>query len=227
VWDDYDLSKKSQKQKESPDSDRIQPLTKSEVNALCENVPAPRVRNELLIRLMAQTGMRAHEAAMLRIDDVDRDSREITVRSNKTEETRTVAYQPSVAVLFSEWLDGVQRDAFAKHPDSEYLFVKRSSDDHVDENWINEMVVETAKEAGIQDVLYTDYAGSDRYKVTSHQLRHTFGIHAIDPDVGGGSMNLRYLQEMMGHSDLETTEKYLKYVEDKALTDMKRHGPTY
>jgi site-specific recombinase XerD len=37
VWDDYDLSKKSQKQKESPDSDRIQPLTKSEVNASVMN----------------------------------------------------------------------------------------------------------------------------------------------------------------------------------------------
>lgn len=223
---EYDVFDADTKKQLESDGDRIHPLTAEEVEALANNVPSPRVRNELLIRLLAQTGIRAHEAGKIKFEHIDFDERTIKIYSDKTEKPRTVAYQPNLSTLMDIWVNGGNREVFSSAEDSHYLFVTRKKG-RISNDVVNSVVKKAAENAGIQEVLYVDQRGSKRYRVTAHALRHTFGVHAINPDHGGGSMNLRYLQDVMGHENIETTEVYLKYVGEEAVRDMQRHGPSF
>ena len=128
------------------DESDISYITPDEKEALCEHVPTPRLRNEFLIRLFWQTGVRKSELVEIELDDVDRDYRSITVWSNKTKEHRTVYYQPSLDLPFDQWLDNGFRAGFAPAEDSRYLFVtERSEQLHISTG--SEKVVKPAAEA--------------------------------------------------------------------------------
>ncbi|NHN65255.1 tyrosine-type recombinase/integrase [Haloarcula sp. JP-Z28] len=193
-------------------------ITADEKEQLAENIPNPRVRNELLIRMLWQTGMREHEIRNLKINHIDREQRIITVHSSKTG-TRKVAYQQNVDTLLTQWLDGGYRDRFASATDSPYVFVSRKNE-QLAKSRVNDVVKKGAKAAGIQESLGTDAAGKERWKITTHCLRHSFAIQSLR-----NGMNLRYLQELMGHEKLETTEKYLIEVESDAVEQLKHIGP--
>lgn len=225
-WKDISAAgSKTRKEIESEDGERIHPLTAEEVQALAENVSNPKVRNELVIRLMAQTGMRAGEVAHLKIEDVYPERREIDIKVTKSE-PRRVAYQPNLTGLIDLWLNGGHRDVYSTAEDSPYLFVTRKKE-RMNNNLINKVVKKAADNAGIQKPLYEDAKGYTRWRVTSHALRHTFAVKALSPDVGEGSMNLPYLRDVMGHTDIQTTQKYLRYLEDDALESMKNNAPSF
>ena len=214
----------TEKERQSDDNERIHPLDPDEIRQLVENVPSPTVRNKLLIRLMAQTGVRAHEAAKITFDRLDRDERKIKIVSDKTESSRKVAYQESLIPPLRLWIDK-HRGVFKSARDSDYLFVSREKE-KMNHNNINQVVTKAAENAGLQETLYVDAAGGERKKVTSHSLRHSFAVNALSPDVSGGSMNLAYIRDVMGHEDIEVTQDYLKFVETDALRDMRRKVPT-
>lgn len=227
AWEDISVaSGKTRKKEESDENERIHPLSPDEAKALINNVPGPKVRNELLIRLMLQTGVRAHEAANITLERVNRDNRTIKVIDKKTGDSRRVAYQPSLAVHLRKWIDSGHRDVYSSAQDSDYLFVTHRSP-KMDSQTPNKIVKQAADNAGIQEVLYVDAGGGTRYKVTAHTLRHTFAVEALKPGNGGGQMNLRYLQEKLGHDDITTTQDYLEYVGHDALEDMRDNGPSF
>ncbi|WP_226022195.1 tyrosine-type recombinase/integrase [Halomicrobium salinisoli] len=189
-----------------------------EKELLCENVPNPRLRNELLIRMLWQTGMREHEIRNLRIEDIDRDERIITIYSGKTEDSREVPYQSNVETLLSQWLDGGYRDRFANSV-SDYVFISAKKK-KLTPGSINTVVKKAAESAGIQEEIGTDGAGNTRWKVTTHTLRHSFGIQCVK-----NGINIRYVQELMGHDDITTTQRYLEAVSNDAVQAAHEKGP--
>lgn len=56
-------------------------------------------------------------------------------------------------------------------------------------------------------------------KVTPHVLRHTFAVRALSAGV-----DIRSLQEVMGHSSIAITEQYLKYVPERVLESFRKVG---
>lgn len=213
------------KEIESDRGERIHPLKPDEVEQLIENVPAPKVRNELLIRLMVQTGMRAGEVEYIKLENIDFDDRLIEIIETKSQ-PRTVSYAPNLSFLLDQWVNGGHRDVFQVAGGSPYLFVSRKKG-RLRANMINKIVVKAAHNAGddIQRKLYEDAQGGRRWRVTSHALRHTFAVLSLSPDVGEGSVNLAYLRDQMGHTDISVTQQYLRYIEDDALKEMKRCQP--
>jgi integrase/recombinase XerD len=95
-------------------------ITPEEKEALVENVPTPTLRNELVIRLLWQTGVQKSELVEIELENIDRDEWSIKVWSNKTREWRTVLYQTSLDFLMEQWLDGGHRDSYVPAGDSPY-----------------------------------------------------------------------------------------------------------
>ncbi|MFB6101685.1 MAG: tyrosine-type recombinase/integrase [Haloplanus sp.] len=181
-------------------------ITPDEMEALAEHVPAPKVRNELMVRLLWQTGIRACELVEMELDDIDREERSIDIWSPKTKESRTVFYQPSLDLLMDQWLDMGYRSSHTYAAESDYVFVTRQSGQFRPEN-VNDMILEAAENAGIQEVMYRDQAGQKRHRVTAHALRHGHAVHALRCDI-----DVRTVQKHLGHADLDMTMKYLQLV---------------
>lgn len=183
-------------------------VTNEEFESMVENVPDPKLRNRLLLRLLWQTGMRRHELASVKLDDIDRDEHSITVYSSKTDHTRIVYYQQSLDFPLDQWLDNGYRESYIPAPESPYLFTSQRSEQIGADN-IGKMVVQAAKNAGCQEKMYEDAAGKPKWRVTAHAVRHGHAVHALKSGI-----DVRTLQKHLGHQNLDTTERYLRILDD-------------
>ena len=170
-----------------------------------ENLPGPRVRNELLIKLLWYTGLRCSEIIRIRIGDIDHDEHKIKIFDKKTTDFRPVWYPQRIELLFAQWLDQGGRDVIGPHgSESEYLFLTHQSP-QMRASHVSRIVKEAAQNAGINEVLYVDEAGKKRWKITGHTLRHSMATyHANKLDT-----KVHHLQKILGHDDIETTLKYV------------------
>ncbi|MBP1985851.1 tyrosine-type recombinase/integrase [Halolamina salifodinae] len=208
-------------EQEAQSGEEVQHLPPEDVKKLWENVPAPRVRNRLIIKLAYQTGMRATELCHIRHErDIDRGKREITVPAvTSKSDSRKVAYKDTLDPLLRRWIDGGLRDAVPYAGQSEYLFPTKQSE-RISRETLRTVVRQAADSAGLNHTVYTDKSGNVRTKVSTHTLRHSMAVNSLK----AGVMNVRELQEFLGHSDLETTEKYLKIASDDATDAYRRNG---
>lgn len=223
---EFDLSRSGKK--ETAMGEQVVFLEPHEVETLVdpENVPDPVRRNELLIRMLYQTGVRAGELQNIRLKDIDRDERSIKIRGKKTDSTRKVYYQPSLDKYLSMWLDSGLRDANATADESPYLLLTYKKE-KLRHSTIRDVVKAAAENAGIQEAMYEDAAGNTRWKVTPHILRHSHAVQAVR-----AGMDIQRLAYLMGHTDdegrpnLDTTRVYLQF-KDEAMRDAARKfGPS-
>ncbi|HET7324953.1 MAG TPA: tyrosine-type recombinase/integrase [Halococcus sp.] len=200
-------------------------ITPEEVDLMVENAPKPRTRNQLMFRLLFQTGVRAQECRDIRLEDVSPagvyhndsypDGRAIDVYSQKTDEWRTVCYQPSLDTLMSLWLNQI-RETYAMAEKSEYLFLTNRSE-KLGRSRIQELVRETAEEAGIQKELYVDPNGKTHHRITPHAFRHGHCMHAVKQDI-----DIAFVSEHAGHSSLNMTKRYLEAIDSGVQNAYKR-----
>lgn len=200
-------------------------LDQSEVREMEQNVGAPRVRNQALIRLLWQTGMRRGEAAALTLDMLDRDAREVDLpgRATKNGERRVVPYQPTLDGLLTEWCD-LERPEYMTGSDHERVFCGVRGGKMSGEA-VNEVVVKAACDAGINEKIgYENANGSEPWKITSHALRKGYGsymMHSEESECG-----LWELSQLLGHSSVKITEDI--YVSDDpraGIEDGRQYGP--
>lgn len=200
---DYVEKRKAKKDKNSRNG--MVYVEPEEVKQLAENVSNPEVRNELLVRLIFQTGIRRREAANIKIEHIWPDDRGIDVFSDKTEEWRTVYYNQSLDFLMDQWLN-THRASIPAAESSPYLFI--SPRGQISPQRINDIIKEAAENAGIQEEMYNDMSDQTRFRITTHALRHGHGVHAIKCGIDPKSVQLH-----MGHEDIEQTMDYVRLVQ--------------
>lgn len=197
---------------DADDEDRIiKALPKARVEQILEHPGQPELRNFLAISLLWQTAMRADELARVRIDNINRDRREIRIRSSKLNPDdhpelyrRRVYYQPSLDKWLDMWLNEA-RPAYSKYAsDSPYLLLT-DQNEQMRPSHISRIVKRAAKRAGVQEPMYTDSAGKTRWLVTAHRIRHsTISYWANHTD-----LDINHIRRLAGHAKLETTLDYI------------------
>lgn len=207
-------------------------VSQDEVRLMEENVGRNRIRDQLIIRLLWQTGMRRGEVSGLSVDDVDQPSREITIRESvaKNDKERVVAYQQSLDGLLTEWLDHGYREEMAATSDHNRLFVgERGAPLSGDR--INDIVIDAADNAGINRKIYADANAPvdedgnripNRWLISAHNIRHGFGDYMVKETDAG----LWEVSKSMGHSSVKITERI--YVGDDpraGVEHLHKYGP--
>ena len=157
-----------------------------ELRALMDATRHPRDR--LLIRMMYQTGLRVGEIAALKIGDVDFSLGEITIRQAKRHaEGRVVPLTDEFTLaLLSEYI-GMRMG----QPEAPLFLSSRRGP--LSRRALEHMVEKCGKRAGLE-------AG----KAHPHALRHTHAVYALKAGI-----DLRTLQQNLGHSTISTTALYL------------------
>lgn len=179
-------------------------IPREEVMKIANNVPSPKSRNEALIRLLWNTGMRTSEIIEIRVEDIDFDEQAIQIHASKTDEYRRVWYGDTTDMVLREWVD-IDRETIGPYGESPYLFLTSHSE-QMRSSHVSRIVKESAIEAGLNEVLYKDKNGKQRWKITGHTLRHSMASHHANVL----ETPIHHIKEMLGHSKLETTEQYVR-----------------
>lgn len=200
-------------------------LTRDEVDKLVAHADEARgnpLRNELIIKLLFQTGVRRGELQEIKISDMERDANppsiEIPTLKVAGNPIRVVYYQPSLNTDLDLWLNGGYRDALPTANESPYLFPSDKSK-QLGEWAINRIIVDSADAAGLQETAYTDYNDRKRNKITAHSMRHSYAMECLESDI-----DVKTIQKTMGHEKLETTQRYLEAHEETTRDKMRRFG---
>ncbi len=168
-------------------------LTKSEVQTVFEYAiqyswlyKFERTRNIAILYTFLFTGMRLNELLHLRLIDVNIDSQEIYIDKGKGGKDRIVPIHPQLSGI----LRGFIQERNRRRKESKWFFTGIHSDKRLYEKNIHEICRKISIKSGI--------------KFTPHMLRHTFARLVCDAD-----MNLFKLKEILGHSNVSTTQIYL------------------
>jgi len=186
-------------------------LEPEKVAELVENVPAPRLRNELIIKMLFNCGFRRGELANAKVEHIDREDRSVYIPPRKSSEGRYVAYNEDyLGFQLAQWLDYGGRDSMTYAADSDYLF-PTNDNEHLANDYINQIVKQAAEDAGLQETLNEYVDGRVMNKVTAHTLRHSFAMAQLN-----AGTDVKTLQTLLGHNELDTTLIYLQQSKDEA-----------
>lgn len=171
-------------------------MSEEEVRKFLEAIPTDTrldLRNRAMFELMYVTGIRVNELCNLNLDSVNLAADEVQITEGKGGKDRIVCLGEVAKEYLEFWLKNV-RPKFAR-PAEKALFVRSTG------RRIERKDVEPAFKT------YLEKAGIDPTKYTPHCLRHSCATHLL---LHGA--DLRFVQELLGHSSIETTVIYTKGV---------------
>ncbi len=165
-------------------------MTTSEVNRLLEQPSGEgpkEVRDKAMLELLYATGIRVSELISLKMSDVNLQMNCIVCSDAKKE--RVVPFNATARDAIVRYLeDG--REALVGNTDCDSLFVNCSGDS-MSRQGFWKLIKYYTKKAGIEA------------DITPHTLRHSFAAHLVE-----NGADLKSVQEMLGHSDISTTQIY-------------------
>jgi site-specific recombinase XerD len=159
-------------------------LTRETVRKLLE--AAKRPWEKALVVLLLSAGLRRSEAAAITLDDLDLANKQLLVRGKGSKE-RIVPLADEAVGAIEEYLRHRVKTT------SRHLFVSKREGHPIRHPVIADMLRRVIKRAGLQG-----------QRITPHALRHTFASHLIRSGV-----DIRTVQDLLGHTDLKTTAIYL------------------
>lgn len=186
------------------------------------------LREELICQGLWTTGARRKEFINIRVGEhghINRDEREIFLKTLKGGEDRWVYYGSRFARILRKWLDRGGRDSYDYADQSPYL-IPTDHSEQCQEKYPNQVVRRVADRAGISSTYAQDSRGRELKFPTAHSYRHSFIVHRIRASDGNDGMNLEYLRRLSGHSSVSTLADTYITVRRKEIKEAdKRHRP--
>jgi integrase/recombinase XerC len=172
-------------------------LTVDEVFSLLEEPGEQdsfKLRDRAVMELIYSTGMRVSEVVNSNMDDIDFATGMVRVKGKGSKE-RIVPFGSAAAEALQKWFPDrdkltVDRIRRGHEPEREAVFLN-SRGTRLSSRSVERLVAGYGVRAGIG------------VRVTPHALRHSFATHLLEM-----GLDLRTVQELLGHVSLSTTQKY-------------------
>lgn len=163
------------------------------------------LRNRIIVETLYACGLRVSELCNLKIKDIDFD--DLTIRViGKGNKERLIPFYPNLKDEFNEYINTYRKDVL-NAKECEYFFVSNRGD-KLTERSIQKMLDKVSLNVGLP------------IKVHPHMLRHSFATHLLD-----NGADLRTVQELLGHSGLQTTQIYTHLTYDRLKKTIKEAHP--
>lgn len=186
------------------------PLSEKQVRLLLDGAPADDVRglrNIAVLEVLYGCGLRLSEALALHLTDIDRAQRLIEVRCGKGGHPRQVPFQAGTLAAIEDYI--AMRRSLLKGPDLGILFLSRKGERLSGSafwRWLRGHARRTL--------------GPDVH-VHPHLLRHSIVVHLLRKGV-----DIRLLQEFLGHASIDTTKRYLRLTTEHLRQDYDQAMPS-
>jgi len=155
-------------------------LSKEEIRRMIE--ATGNIKHKFLIALIYSCGLRRSEARQLKTEDIDTGRMLVKVKGAKGKKDRYVQLAKSTLAHYNNYLK--------ENPVKKWVFEGRGGNQYSAESIYN-VIKDKAVAAGIKKRVYP------------HILRHSFATHCLEQGI-----DLRYIQEWLGHESSKTTEIY-------------------
>ena len=160
-------------------------LTKEEVRRLLNTLK--HTKSRIIVKLLYSAGIRLSECLNMKIEDLDLKQKIGWVRAGKGNKDRMF--------ILSE---DVKKELINYISESRGILFKGSAGRALTPRNIQKMVAKAALNAGIHK------------RITPHKLRHSFATHLLE-----AGTDIRIIQELLGHSNLQTTQIYTKVSQEQ------------
>lgn len=153
-------------------------LSKEETNKMIGSIN--NLKHKIVVMFLYYAGLRLDEARNIRWGDIDFDREIIHLKTAKGDKERIVFLHKKLGDILKIY--GVNKEGL--------LFVSQRAGKY-NKRTIQQIVKNAARKAGIMK------------NVTPHTLRHSFATHLLE-----NGADIRYIQQLLGHKDLKTTQIY-------------------
>lgn len=181
------------------DMDKIKPSSKPPMilsveemerllDAPGEDTPSGK-RDKAMLELLYATGIRVSELISLNVEDVHTDLKYVRCTGSSGKE-RIVPMGAMAAECVARYTAGMRDKLLRGHTEESALFLN-SLGGRLTRQGFWKIIKKYAREAQIEQ------------DITPHTLRHSFAAHLLE-----GGADLRSVQQMLGHSDISTTQIY-------------------
>ncbi|MDR1472032.1 MAG: tyrosine-type recombinase/integrase [Synergistaceae bacterium] len=171
-----------------------QVMTEGEIERLIDSCdggdPRIAVRDRTIIEMAYDCGLRASEIVSIKLSDIDESGGILYVRGKGGRE-RIVPFVGALKACVRRYVDSARRELLGGGDGGGFLFLTRSGR-QMSRGELWGIIQKRGRRANIA-----------RSRLHPHVLRHSFATH-----LQRRGMDLRTLQELLGHSSIATTEKY-------------------
>lgn len=151
--------------------------------------PGFALRDRAIIELLYGTGIRCSELTNIQLSHINFDQKTILI-TGKGNKQRVVLFGDKAKFKLLEYVTTQRAQTVAEKNSMGYLFVSNIATP-MSSRALQEILQKISRKLPFKKTL------------TPHKLRHSFATHLLN-----AGMNLRALQELLGHASLATTEKY-------------------
>jgi len=176
---------------ERPGKEKRLPEILSRREVLNLLMATPNLKHRSILALLYGCGLRISELINLKIEDVNFDRKQLKVRQSKGKKDRLVTLSPKIYGLLNDYLNSWRPEV--------YMFNGQKGGRYTSSS-VRHFLTKTARKAGITK------------RVSPHTLRHCYATHLLESGV-----DLKYVQELLGHSRPETTQIYLHVTQKKLM----------
>lgn len=182
-------------------------LTLDEVELLLDVlvVDAFSARNKAILELLYSSGLRISELVNLELKSIDFDDCVLRVFGKGSKE-RIVPMNDYAIMALKNYIDNY-RNLMIKNEINNYVFLNNHGK-IMTRQGVFKMIKRECLLKGISK------------NISPHTLRHTFATHLLQ-----NGADLRIIQEILGHSDISTTQIYTHVTNEKLKSDYKEYHP--
>ncbi|MCL2186844.1 MAG: tyrosine-type recombinase/integrase [Treponema sp.] len=179
----YILKDNSIREQKRPDHNKILPvvLSAEEIIKILNMEKNPKHR--LLLMLTYSSGLRVSEVVSLKKEHIDLSRQVIFIKQGKGRKDRYTILSEKVFLFIQEYYEHFKIE--------KWIFPGQSGKNHLSIRSAQHIFDKAARCAGITK------------KISIHGLRHTFATHLLE-----NGTDIRYIQELLGHTNVRTTERY-------------------
>ncbi len=156
-------------------------LSKEQIRALIDQID--NIKHKAIITLIYSSGLRVGEVVRLKLHDIDSQKMMIRIQQGKGRKDRYTVLSKKALLLLREY--------YKTYKPTDWLFPGANPNRFLTTRSVQKVFKRAVQKAGI------------RQPATVHWLRHSFATHLLEQGA-----DLRYIQELMGHSSPTTTQIY-------------------
>ncbi len=162
------------------------------------------IRDKAMLELLYATGIKVSELIEITVDEVNVQIGILNLQSSKN--GRIVPMYPAAIKTLTNYILNV-RPAIISNPEENRLFTNMNG--------------EPLSRQGFWKIVkhYAEMAKIDK-DITPHTLRHSFATHLLE-----NGADIKDIKEMLGHSDISTTQMYAHLMKNKYAQDYRKFHP--